>query len=165
MPVLTPRARRRAFHVARSRPAARPAPDPRWTTLATALADLAEAGRRSVRIVDADCGDGSLLLRAVRHARRLGFVAIEGRGVSADRSSAAQARRAAARLHDDAIGLTFASEHLLDALREEAEMPADIVLWRSPGDPRAVDGPLRQTLRRAGRLVIETPGMAALAAA
>lgn len=52
--------------------------DPRWPALAAALAALRETRRCSVRIVDADCGRGTMLLCAARHARALGFGSIGG---------------------------------------------------------------------------------------
>ncbi|MGQ7320628.1 hypothetical protein ACTGXJ_10340, partial [Streptococcus suis] len=40
--------------------------DARWTDICAALAALCERGRHSVRIVDADCACGTLLIDAVR---------------------------------------------------------------------------------------------------
>jgi SAM-dependent methyltransferase len=74
--------------------------DLRWPAALERLRALREAGRRSVRIVDAACGDGALLLPAVRRARAFGFVSIEARGVDSDPALIAHARRAAAGILD-----------------------------------------------------------------
>ncbi|MCC2975619.1 SAM-dependent methyltransferase [Sphingomonas sp. PL-96] len=111
--------------------------DPRWPAIAAALEVLRMQRRHSVRIVDADCGCGTLLIEAVRHARRIGFTAIEGRGIGNSPSLVGRAQAAAARLRDPAIGLVFAREDLLQALAEEAECPADILLWHGG---RGADG-------------------------
>jgi SAM-dependent methyltransferase len=103
--------------------------DDRWPAIAAELAALREAGRFSVRIVDADCGTGALLLAALRHARAIGFTAIEGRGIDGAPALVARARSAARRLHDPAIGVVFEVAALGAALIEEADVPADIVLW------------------------------------
>ena len=50
--------------------------DPRWPQVESVLAALSASGRRAVRIVDAECGTGTLLLEALKQARRLGFTAI-----------------------------------------------------------------------------------------
>lgn len=105
--------------------------DARWPQLAARLLSLKHACRRSVRIVDVDCGAGGLLLHAVAHARALGFLAIEGRGIDASPALIGRARVAAARLSDPAIGMTFEVGEMLAALREEQPFPADIVLWPS----------------------------------
>ncbi|MDR6146775.1 hypothetical protein QE363_002568 [Sphingomonas sp. SORGH_AS870] len=106
--------------------------DPRWPVIRSALSGLREQRRFSVRIVDADCGAGALLIRAVRHARMLGFTAIEGRGISGSPAMIGRARCAARRASDPAIGLEFASLTLDEALRAERDLPADILLWRGP---------------------------------
>ena len=108
--------------------------------------------RHAVRIVDADCGAGSLLLRAVQHARTLGFTAIEARGIAGSPALIGRARAAASRTADPAIGLAFTSADLILSLREEAEMPADIVLWRGP-----CDGPTERALWRAAAVLIAQP--------
>ena len=81
--------------------------DPRWPAIGEALASLRDAKRRAVRIVDADCGAGAILIQALRHARALGFTAIEGRGIDSSPALIGRARAAAARLHDPAIGVAF----------------------------------------------------------
>lgn len=130
----TPRRIGRAFQDVSSSPAETgESDDERWPAVAETLTGLRAAGRHSVRIVDADCGTGSLLLHAVRHARALGFTAIEARGIDDVPSLVEQGRSAAAGLADPAIGICFDSEDLVPTLAEEAEFPADIILWC--GDP------------------------------
>lgn len=127
--------------------------DDRWGVIRRALADLRAAGRHSVRIVDADCGAGNLLIHAAQYARTLGFTAIEGRGIDGAPSLIARARATAGRLHDPAIGLSFDVADLLAALREEAVYPADILLWN--GRPAAFEqGSALDALRRAATCLI-----------
>ena len=102
--------------------------DRRWPAMLRKLKGLRKRGRRAIRIVDADCGAGELLIHAVRRAREMGFVAIEGRGIDADPHLIASARRAAARQGDPAIGLVFEQDDMDKVLREEAEYPADLLL-------------------------------------
>lgn len=129
--------------------------DGRWPAIADALAELREAGRYSVRIVDADCGAGALLIHAVWHARSLGFTAIEGRGIDGAPALIGRANAAAARERDPAIGLTFEVADLTQALEEEAELPADILLWS--GRPAAFEPErMADALRSAGdRLFVD----------
>lgn len=127
--------------------------DPRWTDLCIALAVLHERRRHSIRIVDADCGCGTLLIAAVRQARALGFTAIEGRGIDGSPAMIGRARAAAARLREPAIGLTFEATDVVEALTSEAEFPADIVLCH--GDGADDDRPgVRSILAKAGDLTI-----------
>jgi len=102
--------------------------DRRWPAMLRKLKGLRKRGRRSIRIVDADCGAGELLIHAARRAREMGFVAIEGRGIDADPRLIASAIRAAARRSDPAIGLVFEQGDPGKAMREEAEYPADLLL-------------------------------------
>jgi SAM-dependent methyltransferase len=102
--------------------------DRRWPAMLRKLTGLRKRGRRSIRIVDADCGAGELLIHAVRRAREMGFVAIEGRGVDADPHLIASARCAATGHSDPAIGLVFEQGDPDEVLREEAEYPADLLL-------------------------------------
>ncbi|WP_428680847.1 SAM-dependent methyltransferase [Sphingopyxis sp.] len=102
--------------------------DRRWPAMLRKLKGLRKRGRHSIRIVDADCGAGELLIHAVRRARELGFVAIEGRGIDSDPRLIADARQAAARQADPAIGLIFEKADLNRAMREETEFPADLLL-------------------------------------
>ncbi len=123
--------------------------DPRWPRVAAALDALRDRGRHAVRIVDVDCGAGALLLHALRHARAIGFTAIEGRGIDGSPALIERARAAAARLVDPAIGVEFEMGDALDALAAECDLPADIVLWGGPRRP-AIDA----ALACAGQVVI-----------
>jgi SAM-dependent methyltransferase len=127
--------------------------DTRWVDICTTLAALRGQRRHTVRIVDADCACGTLLIEAVRHARALGFTAIEGRGIDGSPAMVGRARAAAARLHDPAIGLTFEVADMVEALAGEADFPADIVIWHGSraGDSRPG---LRERLGQAGDLII-----------
>ncbi len=140
----------------RNRMPARPrCRDSRWPQVAAALAALRADKRRSVRIVDADCGAGTLLLCAVRFARALGFTAIEARGVAAAPALIGRARAAAAALHDPAIGITF-EQGMPGAVQDEIDFPADIVLWHGgePSEGQAARRATEQALASAGRAVI-----------
>ncbi|QBM75195.1 SAM-dependent methyltransferase [Sphingomonas sp. AAP5] len=103
--------------------------DTRWPEVAATLAALRAAKRCSVRIVDVDCGAGTLLLCAVRFARALGFTAIEARGIDAAPTLIGRARVAAAAVRDPAIGIVFERGDPVAALCAECDFPADIVLW------------------------------------
>lgn len=149
---LIPSRNHRARAVCHPQPGSRTAAhDERWSALAAALAGLRERERCSVRIVDADCGAGCLLLHALRHARALGFTAIEGRGIDGVPALIGRARAAASRLADPAIGIVFEHGDMVAALHDEEDFPADIVLCRVGQDssPGVLDA-----LRRAGKLVI-----------
>lgn len=106
-----------------------PCKDERWPAIADALDQLHATRRHSVRIVDADCGAGSLLLHAVRYARALGFTSIEARGIDGAPSLIERARTAAAVIADPAIGVTFEVADVATALAGEEEFPADILIW------------------------------------
>jgi hypothetical protein len=123
--------------------------DPRWPAIAAALTALRDRGRFAVRIVDADCGAGCLLLQAAQYARSLGFTAIEGRGIDGSPALIGRAKAAASRQRDPAIGITFDLSDVLAALGEEHDLPADIVLWHGPRR-EAID----LALSRAADLVI-----------
>ncbi len=127
--------------------------DTRWAHICIALAALRTRQRHAVRIVDADCACGTLLIKAVRHAKALGFTAIEGRGIDGSPALIGRARAAAARLHEPAIGLTFEVMDMIEALASEADFPADIVLWHGgrAGDDQSG---LRASLAKAGDLII-----------
>lgn len=127
--------------------------DPRWPAIEAALIRLHDGKRLAVRIVDADCGAGCLLLQAVRHARALGFVAVEGRGIDGSAALIGRARAAAARLRDPAVGLSFEVADAATALREEQDFPADIVLCHGRTFAGA-DTALDEALAHAGRVVI-----------
>ncbi|OJU22421.1 MAG: hypothetical protein BGN95_09515 [Sphingomonas sp. 66-10] len=109
--------------------------DHRWRVITRKLAALRARGRRSVRLVDANCGDGELLIAAGRHARALGFVAIEAHGVDGNAALIAHAQAAACFVDDPAIGFEFAVGDAEPVLRDEAAFPADIVLYaeQTPG--------------------------------
>jgi 2-polyprenyl-3-methyl-5-hydroxy-6-metoxy-1,4-benzoquinol methylase len=126
--------------------------DPRWPALNQALVNLRLRHRHALRIVDADCGAGSLLLRAACRARELGFTAIEVRGIDGSPALIGQARVAAGSLADPAIGATFDLADAHAALRDEADFPADIVLWS-----RACRPGIDEVLSRAADLVIRAP--------
>lgn len=113
--------------------------DPRWPAIAAALMALRDRRRRAIRIVDAECGAGCLLLHTLRHARALGFTAIEGRGIGGSPALIGRARANAGRLADPAIGVVFEVADLVAALREERDFPADIVIWHGTtrGEVRA----------------------------
>lgn len=107
--------------------------DRRWPAMLRKLKGLRKLGRRSIRIVDADCGAGDLLIHAAQRARELGFVAIEGRGVDTDPQLVASAQRNAARQSDPAIGLVFELGDQDKAMHDEREFPADLLLCSASG--------------------------------
>jgi hypothetical protein len=126
--------------------------DPRWPVVTAALATLRDDGRHAVRIVDADCGAGSLLLQAVHHARALDFTAIEGRGIDGSPSLIGRARAAANRCTNLAIGTTFEVADMVTALLEEHDLPADLVICHGMAKDRRPEVAL--ALRNAARIVI-----------
>jgi 2-polyprenyl-3-methyl-5-hydroxy-6-metoxy-1,4-benzoquinol methylase len=105
-----------------------PRSDARWPRIAATLDGLRLRHRRAVRIVDADCGCGTLLIEAAHYARSIGFTAIEVRGIDGAPALIGRARAAALRHADPAIGYRFDCADTDEALREEAAFPADIVL-------------------------------------
>jgi SAM-dependent methyltransferase len=133
--------------------------DIRWPEIASALAGLRAKRRHAVRIVDADCACGALLIEVVRHARAIGFTAIEGRGIDGSPAMIGRARAAAARVQDPAIGLEFQAADMMTALLDENDLPADIVLWHGDrsGDR---DVGVEAVLAMAGDRVIRDPAMA-----
>ncbi|WP_093511651.1 hypothetical protein [Sphingopyxis sp. YR583] len=139
--------------------ARRPA-DARWPAVAAALAHLRAARRRAVRIVDAECGDGMLLIGAALHARAIGFTAIEARGIGIDPLCLRRANNAAAAVRDPAIGLLFEPCELAAGLAEEAAFPADILLWLGGAGQRPE---VARAAERAAQIVIgwRAPRMAA----
>lgn len=126
--------------------------DPRWPRIEAALLALRASGRHAVRIVDADCGAGTLLLHALKHARQLGFTAVEGHGI--DRSSLLIGRaRSAARLAaDPALGVDFEVADIVAALRDEQDLPADIVICHDVARDQRPEA--ARAVRNAGRIVI-----------
>lgn len=127
--------------------------DVRWPRIAAALAALRENGRYAVRIVDADCGAGCLLLHALHEADELGFKAIEGRGIDGSPALIGRARAAASRGRSGAVGVVFEAVDMASALRAENEFPADIVIWHGSraGDIRP---DVLLALRAAGDVII-----------
>lgn len=123
--------------------------DPRWGEILTALTRLREQRRSALRIVDADCGSGLLLLHALSCARTLGFTAIEGRGIDGMPALIDRARTAARILCDPAIGIGFDLADAATALEDEFDFPADIVLWKGPCTSRVA-----AALARAGHHII-----------
>ncbi len=105
-----------------------PRSDARWPRIAATLDGLRLRHRRAVRIVDADCGCGTLLIEAAHYARSIGFTAIEVRGINGAPAMIGRAKAAALRHADPAIGYRFDCADMEEALREEAAFPADIVL-------------------------------------
>jgi SAM-dependent methyltransferase len=130
--------------------------DPRWPQIVGALAALRADGRRALRIVDADCGAGIVLIDAVAHALSLGFTAIEGRGIDGSPAMIGRARSALQKRRHPAVGLSFEARDAIDALREETDFPADIVIWKRAGSDRHATR-MTEALKRAGRVVICDP--------
>lgn len=98
--------------------------------IAHALAELRVHGRRSIRILDLGCGDGERLRDAAEEARRLGFVAIEGRGIDASASNVRHARRVT--LDDAVTSLRYEIGEPIAALAAEHDAAADLVLLSEP---------------------------------
>ncbi len=120
--------------------------DPRWPEVAAVLAGLRHGNRRCVRILECECGSGEFLLECVRLARQLGFTAVEARGIDCREDLLGCARSRAASLKDPAVGIVFDRCELDQALAEEVDLPADILIW--PGC-RCSDADLDAALRRA----------------
>ena len=133
------------------RPASINCRDRRWPALVSALTAMREARRCSVRIIDADCGAGTMLVCAARHARALGFTAIEAHGIDDAPALVARARAAAALVSDPAIGLSFAVGDVAAGLEGEAEFPADIVICH---DHRTGDAAIARAVTAAGRMLV-----------
>lgn len=132
--------------------------DARWPAVAAALSALRATKRCSVRIIDTDCGTGTLLLCAARHARMLGFTAIEVLGIDDAEALVERARVAANGVRDPAIGLTFETRDLASALGDEADFPADIVLWHGAA---GCSCDAVRAVECAGRTLIAEPAVAA----
>jgi SAM-dependent methyltransferase len=132
--------------------------DPRWPAIVAALASLRDERRHAIRIVDADCACGTLLIAVAHHARALGFTAIEVRGIDGSPAMIGRARAAAARLRDPVIGFVFETTDMVEALAAEAEFPADIVLWHGSRQDDNYAG-VQAALAAAGDLVIGDTAM------
>jgi SAM-dependent methyltransferase len=106
-----------------------------------------------VRIVDADCGAGSLLLHSARHARAPGFTAVECRGIDGSPALIGRARAAAAACPDAAIGIVFEMADMVLALEADRDVPADLVIWHGdrPDDRRPA---ALAAVRAAGEVLI-----------
>jgi SAM-dependent methyltransferase len=126
------------------------------------LRDLRLRGRHALRIVDLGCGTGGWLIATARHARRLGFTAIEGRGVDRDPDAIERAWAAALVRHDPAIGLSFDVGSVACAVDEESEQGCDLILCLDRGldgvDPGAVAGLVRAMLLCADAAAFVTIG-------
>lgn len=125
--------------------------DPRWRRVKARLKALRLKGRRAVRIVDVNCGNGGLLVQSADYARSLGFLSIEAVGVDCSSRLIEAARHRARSAADLAIGLKFDVAEPLWQLEAEAEFPADIVLFEEPARPSPA---LAEAVRRAGDLVL-----------
>ena len=126
--------------------------DPRWPRIEAALLALRFSGRHAVRIVDADCGAGTLLLHALGHARQLGFTAVEGHGINRSSLLIGRARSAARRAADPALGVDFEVADIVAALRDEQDLPADIVICHDVARDQRPEA--ARAVRNAGRIVI-----------
>ena len=126
--------------------------DPRWPRIEAALAALRANGRYAMRIVDAQCGSGTLLLQALAEARWLGFTAIEGRGIDRSPLLIGRARAAAHRIVDPAISVDFEVADMVVALRDEQDLPADIVICHDLARDRRPEA--ARAVGNAGRIVI-----------
>ena len=126
--------------------------DPRWPRIEAVLLALRSNGRHAVRIVDADCGAGTLLLHALGHARHLGFTAVEGYGIDRSYLSIGRARLAARRAADPALGVDFEVADMVAGLRNEQDVPADIVICHNLARDRRPEA--ERAVRNAGRIAI-----------
>jgi hypothetical protein len=127
--------------------------DPRWSKVEAALSALRARGRHAVRVVDAQCGAGSLLLHALHHARSLGFTAIEGHGTDGSPALIGRARAAANRWVDPAIGTQFDVADIITALRGEHDLPADIVICHGSAARNRPE--VDVALHCAGRIIVD----------
>jgi hypothetical protein len=100
--------------------------------IARALAEFRNHGHRAVRLLDLDCADGGRLLRAAEKARELGFVSIEGRGVSLWTAGIRHARWQAELAAHPSTELQFEIAEPIAALASEHDGAADIILLSEP---------------------------------
>lgn len=102
-------------------------PGPCDARIAKALAEFRNHGHRSVRMLDLDCADGGRLLRAAGKARELGFVSIEGRGVSLWTAGIRHARWQAELAAHPSTDLHFEIAEPIAALASEHDGAADLI--------------------------------------
>lgn len=93
-----------------------------------ALIGLRKAGRCAIRILDVGCGDGAWLISTVLRAQMLGFVAIEARGFDIVPALIDRARSIAGGIADHRIGFSFDVADAGEALAQEDDHGADLVL-------------------------------------
>lgn len=120
--------------------------------IARALAEFRNHGHRAVRMLDLDCADGGRLLQAAEKARELGFVAIEGRGVSLWTAGIRHARWQAELAAHPSTSLTFEIAEPIAALASEHDGAADLILLSEPMPYPA--SPLGAALARLGGRVL-----------
>lgn len=120
--------------------------------IAKALAELRNHGHRSVRMLDLDCADGTRLLRAAAEARRLGFVSVEGRGVSLWTGGIRHARWQAELAIHPSTSLAFEIAEPIAALASEHDGAADLIFLSEPMPYPA--SPLAAALTRLGGKVL-----------
>lgn len=112
-----------------------PGEPPRGPGRARVLSELRilrEAGHRSIRILDLDCGNGERLLRAAAGARELGFVAIEGRGACLSSAGIRYARHQARLQAHPSTSLIFEMAEPIAILASEHDGAVDLVLLSDP---------------------------------
>lgn len=120
--------------------------------IARALLAFRNQGHRAVRLLDLDCADGGRLLRAAEKARELGFVAIEGRGVSLWTAGIRHARWQAGLAAHPSTSLVFQIAEPVAALASEHDGAADFILLSEPMPYPA--SPLGAALARLGGTVL-----------
>jgi hypothetical protein len=120
--------------------------------IARALAEFRNHGHRAVRLLDLDCADGGRLLRAAARARELGFVAIEGHGVSLWTAGIRHAGWQAGLATHLSTSLTFEIAEPIAALAAEHDGAADLILLSEPMPYPA--SPLAAALARIGGTVL-----------
>ncbi|RYD99501.1 MAG: methyltransferase domain-containing protein [Sphingomonadales bacterium] len=115
---------------------------PSMARITAALAERRREGRRSIRILDLECGDGERLLRTAACARELGFVAIEGVGVDLSVGRIRHARREAQAQAHHSTRLEFQVAEAMAALAVEQDGAADLILMCDaqpyPASPLAI---------------------------
>lgn len=99
-----------------------------WRQIDDTLIGLRKAGRCAIRILDVGCGDGAWLISTVLRAQMLGFVAIEARGFDILPALIDRARSMAGGIADHRIGFSFDVADAGEALSQEDDHGADLVL-------------------------------------